>query len=90
MRFMTMYSVAPEDRDEAIARFKQSQGAPPGGVTLLGRWHDVSGNRGFTLAEASDAQALYKWVLDWSDLMTFETCVVLDDAEFGQVLGAGK
>ena len=86
MRFMTIYSLDPADRDAAIARFKKSQGAPPNGVKLLGRWHDVAGHRGFTISEANDAQALYKWVLEWSDLMTFETCVVLDDAEFGAVL----
>jgi hypothetical protein len=87
MRFMTTYTLLPANRDAAIARFKQSQGAPPSGVKLLGRWHDIAGNRGFTVSEATDPQALYRWVLEWSDLMTFETCVVLDDAEFGQVLG---
>jgi hypothetical protein len=90
MRFMTTYSLDPSDRNAAIARFKESQGAPPDGVKLLGRWHDVAGGRGFTLAEADDPAMMFKWTLAWSDLLTLETCVVLDDAEFGQALGAVK
>ena len=88
MLFMTTYSFRPEHRDAAVARFKETQGAPPPGVKLLGRWHDISGNRGFTLSESSDAQALFKWVLNWSDLIDFEVKAVLDDAEFAKTLGA--
>lgn len=88
MRFMTTYSLTPEHRDAAIARFKKTQGAPPPGVKLLGRWHDVSGHRGFTLCEASDSQAIYKWVLEWSDLISFDVRVVLNDEEFAKALGA--
>lgn len=87
MRFMTTYSLRPEQRDAALARFKKTQGAPPPGVKLLGRWHDAGGHRGFTLSEASDAQAIYRWVLEWSDLMTFDVSVVLDDQEFARALG---
>ena len=88
MLFMTTYSFRPEHRDAAVARLKETQGAPPPGVKLLGRWHDVSGNRGFALSESSDAQALFKWVLNWSDLIDFEVKAVLDDAEFAKTLGA--
>lgn len=87
MLFMTTYSIKPEHRDAAIARFRQTQGAPPPGVKMLGRWHDISGNRGFALAEATDAQSVFKWVLEWSDLISFDTNAVIDDAEFAKALG---
>ncbi|MCC7010235.1 MAG: DUF3303 family protein [Acidobacteria bacterium] len=87
MRFITTFTVGPGNRDAAIARFKQSHGAPPAGVTLLGRWHDATGHRGWTLSETSDASAIAKWVMGWSDLLTFETTPVLDDQEFGKLLG---
>ena len=45
------------------------------------------GNRGFTLSETFDAQAIYKWVLEWSDLMSFDVSVVLHDEEFAKALG---
>lgn len=86
MRFITTYTVRAGQRDAAIARFKQSHGAPPKGVKLIGRWHDVAGNRGWTLSEASDANAVAKWIMAWSDLLTFEISAVLDDEEFGKLI----
>lgn len=87
MLFMTTYSFPPEHRDKAVARFRQTQGAPPPGVKMLGRWHDIGGNKGFTLSEATDAQALFKWAMDWSDLISFDVSPVIDDEGFAKVLG---
>jgi Protein of unknown function (DUF3303) len=87
MLFMSVYSFSPAHRDQAMARFKQSHGAPPAGVTLVGRWHDVGSNRGYTLADTTDPEALFKWAMDWSDLISFDIHPVLDDAGFAKVLG---
>jgi len=86
MKFMISFRLAPEVRDAALNRFRETQGAPPAGVTMVSRWHPVSGNAGFVLADTSDAKALAEWVLRWSDLLSFDVTPVLDDAEVTEVL----
>lgn len=86
MKFMAVWTSGPEVRDEALERFKSTGGGPPAGVTMLGRWHDVSGGGGFALGETNDVSLIYKWILDWSDLLAFDVVPVVDDAEFGQIL----
>lgn len=89
MLFITSWTVPPENRDKAIARFKQSGGGvPPAGVKMIGRWHAADLSSGFGISEASDAQGLAKWALDWSDLLVIETKPALDDLQFAKVLGA--
>lgn len=82
MLFMTTYSIRPEHRDAAIARFKETGGPPPDGVTQVGRWQDVGGNHGWTLAETDDLEALHRWTYQWSDVLTFEISPVLTDEQF--------
>lgn len=90
LKFISMYEFRPENRDAAVQRFMGGGGAPPPeGVQMLGRWHDVSMLRGFTLSEATDASALAKWSHDWADLLSIESVPVIDDEELGQVLGGG-
>jgi hypothetical protein len=84
MKFMSAWTISPENRDKAIARFKESGGKPPQGVKMLGRWHSVGGNAGFVLGETDDPVAMHRWVNDWSDLMSFTTVAVIDDEEFMQ------
>lgn len=88
MKFISKYTIRPEHRNEAIKRFIETQAKPPEGVKMIGRWHCTSDRTGYTLTEADDAVALSKWSQQWSDLVTFEVSVVLDDAEFAQVLSA--
>lgn len=59
-------------------------------MTLLARYHDVSGRRGWAIFESDDPLAALRWVRQWSDLMSFEVAPVLDDQELGQVLGASQ
>lgn len=49
---------------------------------MTGRWHDVDGNRGFLIAESSDAEAIARWLQEWTGLITFEVTPVLTDGEF--------
>jgi hypothetical protein len=90
MRFMLTYTLKPEARDAAIARFLQTQGAPPEGVQMLGRWQTVGSLGGFTLCESNDAAKIADWVFAWSDLLTFQVAPVLDDQEFGAMLARMK
>lgn len=51
------------------------------------RWHNPSNRTGYSLVEADDPVAMGKWSHQWSDLLTIETNVVVDDAEFLQIVG---
>ena len=86
MKFMIVYGFEPSAYQGATKRFIETQGPPPSGVTMLGRWHAASGGKGFTLAETSDAKAIYAWILSWADLLSFDVIPVLDDAEFSEAL----
>jgi hypothetical protein len=86
MIFHAAYTYSTANRDRVHQRFKETQGAPPPGVTMLGRWHGADGNRGFLVAETADATALAAWLHGWTDLVSFEVTPVLGDAEFGEVI----
>lgn len=82
MKLMVVWDSSPETRDTSLARFKETGGAPPAGVKMLGRWHDVGGGGGFVLAETDDLVAVSRWVLGWSDVLSFQVVPVIDDEEF--------
>jgi hypothetical protein len=88
MTFMVTYKISPAHRNAAQQRFKHGGGLPPEGVKMIGRRHKADGSGGFTLCESDDPVALAKWTQEWSDLLEFETSPVLDDKQFGIVLGA--
>ncbi len=83
MLFMSAYTIRPEHRDTALARFKETGGLPPAaGIKMLNRWHDASGNHGWTLSESDSAEAIHKWVYAWSDVLSIDVRPVLTDEEF--------
>ena len=87
MLFVTHWTVPQQNLKAAIARFKDSGGAPPPvGVKIIGRWHSTDQTWGITVSEASDASVMAAWSLQWSDLLTLETKPVLDDAGAAKVL----
>ncbi len=92
MKVMSTWSVRPGCRNEAIQRFLSGKGAPPAGVTMLGRWHGTDLSIGFTLYESNNPAALYEAAAMWSDLLELRSHTVIEDAEAGAVLAkvAGK
>jgi hypothetical protein len=46
----------------------------------------VTQSRGVVVSEADDAEAIARWSYAWSDMLTFETYPVLDDAGAAKVL----
>ena len=87
MLFHAAFEYMESDRDEVHERFRETGGAPPDGVEMLGRWHSVEGNRGFLVAESGDARAIATWLQGWSDLVSFEVTPVVTDEDFGEVIG---
>lgn len=86
MKYITTWIYEPSNVEAITERFKKTGGQPPEGVTMLGRWFDVAGGRGFALTESTDPIAMSKWTRDWSDLMSFEVTPVLDDEQMVQSL----
>jgi hypothetical protein len=86
MKFVCTWKISPDSRDRAIQRFKETGGAPPAGVRMVGRWHDVGGKGGWVVAEADDPAKIASWCLNWTDLLSFEVAPVVDDQEFTQLL----
>ena len=79
MLFAMHWKYAPENRDAVQTRFKETGGAPPEGVRLIGRWHVVGGGEGFGVCEAADASLISLFMQGWTDLMEMRVLPVLDD-----------
>lgn len=86
MQFHVVYSIAVEQRDTAEARFKETDAMPPDDVTLVGRWHDAAGRRGFMVIESSDAASVATYLRNWNDLVTFEIVPVINDEQLVKVM----
>ena len=88
MKFILTFNWAPDtqSRAEAIARFSETGGLPPEGVTLLGCWTRADLSGGFDLLETTDASKLAEFAYQWSDLMRQEITPVLDDQDLGEVI----
>lgn len=88
MHFMSIYSFTPENKNAVVARFKETGGAPPAGVKMVARGHDVGGLRGYTTCEADDPVALSIWSNRWTDLMKIEVFPVANDEQLVKVLSS--
>jgi hypothetical protein len=87
MRYMIEYSIRPEHRDVANARFQESGGLPPEGATMVDRWHKLAGLGGYVLCESDNPVAIGKWMQDWTDVLTFEVVPIGSDEEVAEILG---
>jgi len=85
MKFVSTWTVLPGTLREAVDRFLAGLGAPPAGVTLLGRWHKVDCSGGFVLFETSNPSAFFESSAVWADVMEIHTFPVIEDAEAGAV-----
>jgi len=88
MYFLSMYAFTPENKNAVVARFKETGAAPPAGIKMLARWHDVGGLRGYTICEADDPVALSIWSNRWTDLMKIEVLPVVNDEQLVKVLSS--
>jgi len=49
-------------------------------ITVLGRWHELSGSGGVCICECSDASHLNSWMLNWGPICNISVSPVVDDA----------
>jgi hypothetical protein len=83
MKFMTTWALIPGSIQTAADKFLAGDAAPPAGVTLLGRWHNVDCSGGFSLYETDNPAALHLGATKWADLLDLNTVAVIEDAEAG-------
>ncbi len=88
MLFIIQWTISPENRNAAMARFVQTGGAPPPDLKVHGRWHAVGQNLGFAVAESDDLAPILNWILDWSDLMTMQVYPAMTDEQTAPLLQA--
>ncbi len=88
MKFMYLFTVKPEHRDLVIERFCKTQGRPPEGVKLVGRWTRLDWSGGSALVESDAPKAVAEFALAWSDIAKIITVPVMNDQELGRVLRA--
>jgi Domain of unknown function (DUF3303) len=85
MKYIISWTVPQATFNAAVARFLETGGAPPKGVTMLGRWHGMNG-QGFAISESTDAKAMYRWVAEWSDVLSLTVTPCVEDADAGAVM----
>jgi Protein of unknown function (DUF3303) len=86
MKFILTFMSPPRTREAVIARFLETEGRPPSGVKLLGRWTRLDLCGGVVLLESEDPQALTAFAREWSDLAEMTLSPVLEDRELAEVL----
>ncbi len=86
MKYMTTWTIKPENVKAAIARFKETGGQAPAGVTMIGRWHEMGTGRGATVVESDDPVAVSKFSLAWADLLDQTTVAVIEDAQLAAAM----
>jgi hypothetical protein len=63
------------------SRSPQERADVGGGVTLIGRWHDVVGGRAVAIVESNDLSAVSRFCGRWNTLGHCVITPVLDDEE---------
>jgi hypothetical protein len=85
MKFMVSWSI---DQDKWFPVLQQwdsmtpEQRADAGeGVTIIGRWHEMTSRTGVAIVESSDASAVHRYLCQWNPHMDMDIAPVLDDEE---------
>jgi hypothetical protein len=86
MKIMSTYTLRPGCVPEAASRFLSGKGAPPEGITLLGRWHKTDSSGGYALYETDDPAKLFEFSASWTDVLELHSTVVVEDDVAGPAL----
>jgi len=86
MKYMTTWTIRPENMKATINRFMTDNPQTPG-AKIIARWHVLGTGMGFTLWESDDPLAAAKEGLSWSDLVDLKVYPVVDDATIAKALG---
>ena len=88
MKLMLVGSWEKTEIHEIGERFASGQYSnPPEPCDLIARWHDPSSKRFWLVVEVPDSKIIQAWMSRWTDIVEWETFVVLDDQEVGELIG---
>ena len=86
MHYMFNIHLPSDTLDERTARFLETGGLPPTGVTMHARWHSLGLDQVFVHVESDDPAAIYRYAAMWADVLEIEVVPVIEDAEAAAVL----
>jgi len=85
MKFMVTWRLHDDKRIETLklwCSLTAAERADVGeGVTLVGRWHNLSASTGVAIVESSDTAAVFRYLGRWNPVMDLEIVPVLEDEE---------
>jgi len=84
MKYITVWSIRPENMKAVIKRFQEGDPKIPG--VKMTRFHAMGTGRGFSLVESDDPVAVSKLANAWSDLVDQKTVAVVGDEEIAAAL----
>ncbi len=86
MLFLSIYSYAPEKRNQVIQRRLEKGAMDPPGSKLLGEWSYAGGGKVFRLSETDDVKNILRLASMWADLGQIEVYPVLETEEAMKLL----
>ena len=86
MKYMVTWSIAPENLNAVLERWRTENPLPGEGAKMIERWHIMGTGQGFTLMEVTDPAAMARYNMAWADLVDLEIVPVMDEAETAAAL----
>ncbi len=84
MKYITYWTIRPENLQAAVKRFREADPKIPG--VKLTRFHELGTCKGITLVECDDPISVSKYALAWADLVDQRIVPVVGDAEIAAAL----
>ena len=84
MKYITVWSIRPENMKAVIKRFQEGDPKIPG--VKMSRFHAMGTGRGLSLVESDDPVAVSRLANAWSDLVDQKTVAVVSDEEIAAAL----
>jgi hypothetical protein len=84
MKYITVWSIRPENMKAVIKRLQEGDPKTPG--VKMTRFHAMGTGRGFSLVESDDPVAVSRLASAWSDLVDQTTVAVVGDEEIAAAL----
>lgn len=88
MLFMVIENLRNQDGKAVYQRFRDKGRMTPEGLTFVGSWTEANLGRVFQLMKCDDIALLQRWVVQWSDLITFEIVPVIPGNETAEALSS--
>jgi len=86
--YMVIESFKGGDPAPVYRRFAERGRLAPDGLRYVSSWIDERLHRCYQLMETDDRALIDEWIANWSDLVDFEVCRVIDSGEAARRVAA--